>query len=188
MENKRCPWAQGDLYIDYHDQEWGRPLHDDSRLFELLILEGMQAGLSWITILKKREAFREAFDFFDPAKVASYSLEKQQELMNNAGIIRNQRKISASVSNAQAFLKLVEQYGSFDQYLWAFVDGKPIVNHWEDVSQIPATSDISDKLSKDLKSRGFRFVGSTICYSFMQSAGLVNDHMIWCDQFAECSS
>lgn len=187
MERRICPWAQGELYIAYHDNEWGKPLHDDRMLFEMLILEGMQAGLSWITILKKRESFREAFDGFDPALVAAYTDEKKQALMENPGIVRNRLKIDAAVTNARAFLKVQEEWGSFAQYIWSFVENKPIVNRWEDMSQIPATSEISDRMSRDLKARGFKFVGSTICYAYMQSIGMVNDHFIWCDQYYNCT-
>lgn len=187
MERRICPWAQGELYIAYHDNEWGKPLHDDRMLFEMLILEGMQAGLSWITILKKRESFREAFDGFDPALVAAYTDEKKQALMENPGIVRNRLKIDAAVTNARAFLKVQEEWGSFAQYIWSFVENKPLVNRWEDMSQIPATSEISDRMSRDLKARGFKFVGSTICYAYMQSIGMVNDHFIWCDQYHNCT-
>lgn len=187
MERRICPWAQGELYIAYHDNEWGKPLRDDRMLFEMLILEGMQAGLSWITILKKRESFREAFDGFDPALVAAYTDEKKQALMENPGIVRNRLKIDAAVTNARAFLKVQEEWGSFAQYIWSFVENKPIVNRWEDMSQIPATSEISDRMSRDLKARGFKFVGSTICYAYMQSIGMVNDHFIWCDQYHNCT-
>lgn len=187
MERRICPWAQGELYIAYHDNEWGKPLHDDRMLFEMLILEGMQAGLSWITILKKRESFREAFDGFDPALVAAYTDEKKQALMENPGIVRNRLKIDAAVTNARAFLKVQEEWGSFAQYIWSFVENKPIVNRWEEMSQIPATSEISDRMSRDLKARGFKFVGSTICYAYMQSIGMVNDHFIWCDQYHNCT-
>lgn len=186
MEQKICPWAQGDLYVAYHDREWGKPLRDDQKLFELLILEGMQAGLSWITILKKREAFREAFDGFDPVLVAAYGEEKKRALLENPGIIRNRLKISAAVANAKAFLEVQREWGSFSRYLWSFVENKPVVNAWDDISQIPATSEASDRMSRDLKKRGFKFVGSTICYAFMQSAGLVNDHLTCCPQYHNC--
>ncbi len=180
-ELTRCAWAGTEgIYIDYHDNEWGVPLHDDQRLFEMLILEGMQAGLSWITILKKREDFRRAFDNFDVEKVASYGEEKINELMQNAKIIRNRRKITAAVGNAKAFLEIQREYGSFDKFIWSYVDGKPIVNHFKQQSEIPANTPLSDKISKDLKSRGFNFVGTTIVYSFMQSVGMVDDHIISC--------
>ena len=177
----RCAWS-GDLpiYIDYHDNEWGRPTHDDTELFELLILEGMQAGLSWITVLKKREAFREAFDGFDPQKVALYDDAKIQALLANEGIIRNRLKVNAAVKNAKAFLAIQEAYGSFDAFLWAYVNGTPIQNHWKTMAEVPATTPLSDQISKDLKKRGFTFVGSTIIYAFMQSTGMVNDHVTDC--------
>ena len=183
MERKFCPWAKGELYLDYHDNVWGRPVHDDGRLFELLVLEGMQAGLSWLTVLKKREAFRRAFDGFDPRVVASYGEEKLAALLADPGIIRNRAKLAAAVTNAQAFLRVQEEFGSFDRYLWSFVDGRPVVNAWERLEQVPATTPVSDRMSRDLKARGFKFVGSTICYALMQSAGLVNDHMVWCDRY-----
>jgi DNA-3-methyladenine glycosylase I len=182
----RCAWAGTDpLYIDYHDREWGVPLHDDRKLFEMLILEGAQAGLSWITILRKREAFREAFDRFDPMKVAAYEQERVRELLNNPGIIRNRLKIHAAVQNAQAFLKVVEEFGSFDGYLWQFVGGHPLQNRWNGREEVPARTGKSDALSMDLKKRGFKFVGSTICYAFMQAVGMVNDHLTDCFRHAE---
>lgn len=181
MTDGRCGWAGNDpLYIAYHDTEWGVPLHDDRKLFELLILEGMQAGLSWITILRKREAFREAFDLFDPEKVAAYDEEKIGGLMKNAGIIRCRRKIEAAVGNARAFLKIQVEYGSFDRFLWAYVGNTPIVNRWKDLSELPCAAPLSEKLSRDLKERGFRFVGATIMYSFLQAAGVIDDHLITC--------
>lgn len=186
MEQTICPWAQGELYVAYHDKEWGKPLYDDRALFELLILEGMQAGLSWITILKKREAFRAAFDGFDPEIVAAYGEEKKLALMDNPGIVRNRRKIDAAVINAKLFLETQKEWGSFARYLWSFVENRQVVNAWTDMSQIPATSEISDRMSADLKKRGFKFVGSTICYAFMQSAGLVNDHLVSCGQYHNC--
>ncbi len=177
----RCAWAGTEqIYIDYHDNEWGVPLHDDQRLFEMLILEGMQAGLSWITILKKREDFRRAFDNFDVKKVACYGEEKIDELMQNAKIIRNRRKITAAIGNAKAFLEIQKEYGTFDKFIWSYVDGKPIVNHLKEQSEMPANTPLSDKISKDLKSRGFNFVGTTIVYSFMQAVGMADDHMISC--------
>ena len=180
-EKNRCAWA-GDLpiYIDYHDNEWGRPEHDDNKLFEMLILEGMQAGLSWITVLKKREAFREAFDHFDPQKVASYDEAKIQALLENEGIIRNRLKVNAAVTNAKAFLEVQEAYGSFDNFIWAYVKYTPIQNHFENMEDVPATTPLSDQISKDLKKMGFTFVGSTIIYAFMQAIGMVNDHMTDC--------
>ncbi|BAK44754.1 DNA-3-methyladenine glycosylase I [Eggerthella sp. YY7918] len=187
MEPKcRCSWA-GDIpiYVDYHDNEWGRPTHDDRELFELLVLEGAQAGLSWLTILKKREAYREAFDNFDPAKVALYDDAKVEELMTNAGIVRNCRKITAAIVNAKLFLDVVEEFGSFDAFIWGYVDGNPIVNHWRTENDIPATTPLSDRISKDLKQRGFKFVGSTIVYAYMQSIGMVNDHVVDCFAYQE---
>lgn len=180
-EKRRCAWA-GDIpiYVDYHDHEWGRPVHDDIRLFELLILEGMQAGLSWITVLKKREAFRQAFDGFDPGKVALYDEAKIQELLENKGIIRNRLKVNAAVTNAGAFLEVQKKYGSFDAFIWSYVNHTPIQNHWESMAEVPATTALSDQISKDLKKLGFRFVGSTIIYAFMQSMGMVNDHVTDC--------
>lgn len=185
-EKIRCSWA-GDLpiYIDYHDNEWGRPVHDDRKLFEMLILEGMQAGLSWITILKKREAFREAFDGFDPEKVALYGESKIQELLSNEKIIRNRLKVNAAVTNAKAFLKVQEQYGSFHQFIWAYVGNTPIQNHWERMEEVPAKTPLSDRISGDLKQMGFKFVGSTIIYSFMQAIGMVNDHITDCFAYEE---
>ena len=182
----RCEWTGADpLMITYHDQEWGLPVHDDRKLFEFLILEGMQAGLSWMTILRKRENFRAAFDEFDPAKIAQYDQAKFEELMNNAGIIRNRRKIEAAAQNARAFLALQEQFGSFDAYSWQFVGGKPLVNSWTEMSQIPAQTEESVILSKDLKKRGFNFVGPTIVYAHMQATGMVNDHTTDCFRYHE---
>lgn len=182
----RCQWA-GDtqIYTDYHDNEWGRPVHDDQKLFEMLILEGMQAGLTWLTILKRREAFREAFDHFDPVKVAVYDDEKIRQLLANEGIIRNRLKVNAAVTNAQAFLKVAAEHGSFANFLWRYVDHTPIKGHWQSIWDIPATTAISDKLSKDLKKLGFKFVGSTIMYAFMQATGMVNDHTVDCFRYHE---
>lgn len=190
MESKvRCAWAGNDpTYIDYHDNEWGRPVHDDGKLFEMLILEGMQAGLNWITVLKKRPAFREAFDGFDPGKVALYSEAKIQELLANAGIIRNRLKVNAAVTNGKAFLEVQEKYGSFDQFIWAYVNHTPIKNHWEKMEEIPATTPISDQISRDLKKMGFKFVGSTIIYAFMQATGMVNDHVTDCFLYQEAQA
>ena len=183
---ERCGWSTKDqLYIDYHDQEWGVPVHDDQLLFEFLLLEGVQAGLSWHTVLKKRENYRKAYDNFDPVKVAAYDDAKMQELLQNAGLIRNKLKIAASVNNAKRFLEVQKEFGSFDKYIWSFVDFKPIVNHFETLSDVPATSPISDKLSKDLKKRGFKFVGSTIIYAHMQATGMVNDHLVSCFRHSE---
>jgi DNA-3-methyladenine glycosylase I len=176
-----CPWVGTDpLYRDYHDSEWGVPLHDDRRLFELLILEGMQAGLSWLTILRKRDNFRAAFDDFDPILVAAYDEGKVEQLLLDAGIIRNRRKIQAAIGNAITFLQVQTEFGSFDRYIWSWVDGKPIVNHWAHVADIPSRTALSDCISADLAKRGFRFVGSTICYAYLQSAGLVWDHLLSC--------
>ena len=176
----RCAWAQGELYTAYHDQEWGVPVHDDRLLFEFLILEGAQAGLSWITILKKRENYRCAFDNFDPLKVARYDRRKTQKLLANEGIVRNKLKIESAVKNANAFLAVQNEFGSFDRYLWKFVGGHPIRNHWKSLKEIPPRTAISDALSRDLLKRGFKFVGATICYAFMQAVGLVNDHTQEC--------
>jgi DNA-3-methyladenine glycosylase I len=174
------------LMVDYHDQEWGLPLHDDRKLFEFLILEGMQAGLSWMTILRKRENFRQAFDGFDPLKVAQYDQTKFKELMANPGIIRNRRKIEAAAQNAKAFLEVQGEFGSFDTYMWQFVGGKPLVNGWKTMSQIPSKTKESEAMSKDLKKRGFNFVGPTICYAHMQATGMVNDHTVDCFRYLEC--
>ncbi|HWD93621.1 MAG TPA: DNA-3-methyladenine glycosylase I [Verrucomicrobiae bacterium] len=176
---ERCSWAKGDLYIAYHDNEWGVPVHDDRHLFEMLILEGAQAGLSWITILKKRDNYRRAFDNFDARKIARYDARKIQELLADPGIVRNRLKINATVQNAKAFLAVQKEFGSFDKYIWQFVSGKTIQNSWKP-GQIPTKTKESDAMSKDLLKRGFKFVGSTICYAFMQAVGLVNDHMVDC--------
>lgn len=182
MEEKtRCSWAGDDpTYVDYHDNEWGRPTHDDRMLFELLVLEGAQAGLSWITILRKREAYREAFDGFDPGAVACYGEAKVEELMVNEGIVRNRLKINAAIANAKLFLDVVDEFGSFDAFIWGYVDGEPIVNRWEAQEDVPATTPLSDLISKDLKKRGFKFVGPTIVYAYLQSIGMVNDHVTDC--------
>jgi DNA-3-methyladenine glycosylase I len=185
-EKIRCFWTGNDpVYVDYHDNEWGRPVHDDIKLFEMLILEGMQAGLSWITILKKRDAFREAFDGFDPYKVALYDDGKIQELLANERIIRNRLKINAAVNNARAFLRVIEEHGSFDKFIWGYVNYTPVTCYREKPGDIPAKTPLSDKISKDLKKMGFRFVGSTIVYSFMQAIGMVNDHTTDCFVFKE---
>jgi DNA-3-methyladenine glycosylase I len=177
----RCGWSTTDpLYVRYHDEEWGVPLHDDRRLFEMLILEGAQAGLSWITILKKRQNYRKAFDRFDARKIANYNARKRRQLLANAGIVRNRLKIEATISNAEAFLAVRREFGSFDAYIWQFVGGSPIQNHWKSLKEIPPKTKESDLMSKDLKKRGFRFVGSTICYAFMQAVGMVNDHVNTC--------
>ena len=178
---KRCSWATTDLYRDYHDREWGKPVHDDTKLFEMLILEGMQAGLSWLTILKKREALRAAFDGFDYRKVTLYDQTKIEELMRDERIIRNRLKIESSITNAKEFMKIQKEYGSFDRYIWSFVGDTPIDHQLKSEDEIPAKDALSDQISKDLKRRGFKFVGSTIIYSFMQAIGMVNDHVIDCD-------
>jgi DNA-3-methyladenine glycosylase I len=180
----RCTWASNDLNIPYHDTEWGVPLHDDRALFEFLILEGAQAGLSWDTVLRKREAYRAAFDNFDPAKVARYTDAKCAKLLTNEGIIRNRLKIASSVANARAFLKVQKEFGSFDKYIWQFVGGVPLVNKLKG-GDVPATSENSDAISKDLRKRGFSFVGSTIMYAFMQATGMVNDHLVTCFRYKE---
>jgi DNA-3-methyladenine glycosylase I len=180
-DSTRCPWATGNAHLTaYHDHEWGVPLHDDRTLFEFLVLEGAQAGLSWLTILKKRPAYRIAFDDFDPRKVAEYGEAKIAELLANTGIVRNDLKIRAAVRNAQAFLAVQDEFGSFDSYLWRFVGGQRLLNHWNVMEQVPARTAKSDAISKDLKKRRFTFVGSTICYAFMQAVGLVNDHLADC--------
>ncbi len=177
----RCAWCGDDpLYVAYHDNEWGIPIHDDKQWFERITLEGAQAGLSWITILKRRETYRQAFDHFDPAIVATYDDAKIEALMTNTGIIRNRAKIISTIGNAQAFLKIQAEFGSFDSYIWGFVGGKTIINHWRSLSEIPAETDESRAMSKDLKKRGFRFVGATICYAMMQACGMVNDHTLDC--------
>lgn len=181
----RCAWATNDLNIPYHDTEWGVPLHDDSGLFEFLILEGAQAGLSWDTILRKRDAYRKAFDDFDAAKVARYSDAKCAKLLLDEGIIRNRLKIASAVANAKAFLKVQNELGSFDEYVWGFVGGKPLDGKRKGFGDVPAKTDISDALSKDLRKRGFNFVGSTIMYAFMQATGLVNDHLVTCFRYKE---
>ena len=177
---KRCSWATTDLYKEYHDKEWGKPLHDDRKLFEMLILEGMQAGLSWQTILNKRTAFREAFDQFDYQKIALYDEAKIDTLMQNAKIVRNRLKLKSAIINAQQFIKIQEEYGSFDTFIWSYVNNKPIHNHFQSESELPATTSLSDKISKDLKKRSFKFVGSTIIYAYMQAIGIVNDHVKGC--------
>lgn len=178
----RCDWVSKDqIYIDYHDNEWGKPVHDDNKLFEFLILETFQAGLSWITVLKKRDNFRLAFDNFDFEKIATYQDDKFEELINNAGIIRNKLKIKAAINNALAFIEIRKEFGTFDKYIWGFVDYKPIVNKWKSIKEVPATTELSDLLSKDLKKRGFKFVGSTVIYAHMQATGMVNDHTTDCD-------
>jgi DNA-3-methyladenine glycosylase I len=182
----RCPWAwQHPLETLYHDQEWGVPLHDDNKLFELLILEGAQAGLSWLTVLKKRDDYRQAFQGLDPARVARFGQRELTKLMNNPGIIRNRRKLESAVANARAFLQVQEEHGSFNNFIWQFVDGKTLQNTWQKVEQVPAQTAQSQAMSKELKKRGFKFVGPTICYAFMQSAGMVNDHLTTCFRYAQ---
>ena len=185
MEVKRCGWAGKPLDIKYHDEEWGIPVHDDKKLFEFLVLDAFQAGLSWSTILNKRENFRRAFDNFDYKKITEYNQEKIDKLLQDEGIIRNKLKINGTVKNAKAFIKVQEEFGSFDRYIWSFTRGKTIINKWIEMKQIPATSIESDAMSKDLKKRGFTFVGSTICYAFMQAAGMVNDHLVSCFRYNE---
>lgn len=183
----RCPWGSPDpLYVAYHDREWGVPEHDDRKLFEMLILEGAQAGLSWITVLKKREAYRLAFDRFDPQAVARYDRRRITRLLANNQIIRNRLKIEAAITNAKAFLETRDKFGSFDRYLWQFVDGRPIQNAWRNLQQVPARTAHSDAMSKDLKRRGFKFVGATICYAHMQATGMVNDHLVSCFRYRAC--
>jgi DNA-3-methyladenine glycosylase I len=182
---KRCGWAKNELAIQYHDTEWGVPLHDDRGLFEFLVLEGAQAGLSWDTILAKRENYRNAFDGFDVNRVARYTEKRIEKLLQDAGIIRNRLKVTSAVSNARAFLKVQKEFGSFDKYIWDFVDGNPIVNKWKQIGQVPATSPVSDAISKDMKKRGFNFVGSTIMYAHMQATGMVNDHLVSCFRYKE---
>ena len=185
VELSRCPWAQGEQSIEYHDLEWGVPIHDDRLLFEFLILEGAQAGLSWSTILKKRDDYRKAFDQFDPAVVARYGKQKQAALLRNAGIVRNRLKIESAIDNAKAFLAVQQEFGSFDEFIWRFVSGEPIQTTRQSMQDVPASSIESDAMSKDLKRRGFRFVGSTICYAFMQAVGMVNDHLVECFRHTE---
>jgi DNA-3-methyladenine glycosylase I len=183
---KRCSWSESnDLYIEYHDKEWGTPVHDDRKHFEFLALESFQAGLSWLTILKKRENFRKAFNGFDPKKVAKYDKRKIERLMKDAGIIRNRMKIEATINNAKRFLEVQKEFGSFDDYIWRFTKGKPKINSWKKLSQIPATTKLSDEISKDLKERGFKFVGSTIIYAHLQAIGIVNDHVVGCFRYKE---
>lgn len=176
----RCPWAQGQQYIEYHDREWGVPVHDDRVLFEFLILEGAQAGLSWSTILKKRQNYRLAFAQFDARKVAKFDDKRQAKLMMNEGIVRNRLKIASAIENAKAFVEVQREFGTFDQFIWNLVGGQPIQNAWKSISEVPAKTALSDSLSKTLKKRGFRFVGSTICYALMQAVGIVNDHLLTC--------
>ena len=186
MNKKRCGWCTTDpVYIEYHDSQWGRPVHDDRLLFEFLILEGAQAGLSWLTVLRKRDNYRKAFDHFDAEKIARYDGRKIKQLLNNEGIIRNRLKIASAVTNAKAFLAVQKEFGTFDKYIWQFVDGKPRKNHFTHYKKLPAKTPVSDAMSQDLKKRGFNFVGSTICYAFMQAVGMVNDHTTDCFCYAD---
>ncbi len=186
MEKHKCGWCVGDdLYEAYHDQEWGKPVYDDATLFEFLLLETFQAGLSWITILRKRENFKKAFDHFDYKKIANYNEAKLEALRNDAGIIRNKLKIKSAVTNAQAYMKIQDEFGSFSKYYWEFVEGKPIKNTWQHYKEAPANTPLSDKLSKDLKKRGFKFVGSTVIYATMQATGMINDHDVTCFRYNE---
>jgi DNA-3-methyladenine glycosylase I len=183
---KRCEWAgRSELEQSYHDHEWGVAVHDDRRLFEFLVLEGAQAGLSWSTILKKREGYRKAFNGFDPVAVSNYTERKVETLLANSEIIRNRLKINAAITNARVFLEVQKQFGSFDHYIWRFVDGKPVMNAWEKISDIPSSTPVSDAMSRELKARGFKFVGTTICYAFMQAVGMVNDHVAECYRYKE---
>ena len=187
QEISRCPWAKGDQYIRYHDEEWGVPVRDDRMLFEFLILEGAQAGLSWETILKKRDNYREAFDGFDAGKIARYDRRRIEKLLLNPGIVRNRLKVESTVGNAQAFLDVQQEFGSFADYLWRFVEGLPRQGRRKSLADVPASTPESDAMSKDMKKRGFRFVGTTICYAFMQATGMVNDHLTTCFRHAELS-
>ncbi|MBP2100224.1 DNA-3-methyladenine glycosylase I [Enterococcus rivorum] len=181
MDKKRCDWAMGnELEQRYHDEEWGQEVHDDRKLFEMLILESMQAGLSWSTILKKRGTLTSAYDAFDYEKIAEYTQEKIDELLENPGIIRNKLKVYATINNAKVFMEIQKEYGSFDAYIWAYVDGKPIKNNWKELKEVPASTELSDKISKDLKKKGFKFLGTTTVYAFMQATGMVDDHLIYC--------
>src|SRR5689334_22562723 len=182
----RCNWSLGsELYVAYHDHEWGVPVHNDRKLFEFIVLEGAQAGLSWSTILNKRENYRKAFDGFDPQKVAKYTKARIEKLLKDPGIVRNRLKVESAVTNAKAFLAVQKEFGSFDAYIWAFVKGKPVVNRWKSIKQVPPRTALSDKISEDLKKRGFRFVGSTIIYAHMQATGMVNDHLVGCFRYRE---
>lgn len=183
MSENRCPWAQSEPNLTYHDAEWGVPVHDDRLLFEMLILEGAQAGLSWTTVLNRREGYRRAFEGFDLQKIARYEDSQKARLLADPGIIRNRAKVEAAVLNARATLEIQQRHGSFDGFLWRFVDGRPVQNSWTELSQVPATSPLSDALSKELKAAGFKFVGSTICYAYLQACGLVNDHLVDCFRY-----
>ena len=184
-DNNRCSWAIHSLETEYHGKEWGVPVHDDRKHFEFLLLDTFQAGLSWLTILKKRDNFRKAFDGFDPEKIASYDEQKVEKLLKDAGIIRNKLKILATINNAKVFLKIISEHGSFDKFIWSFVNGKTIINRWEQMKDVPVTTAESDAMSKEMKKKGFRFTGSTTCYAYMQAAGLVNDHLTKCFRFQE---
>ena len=185
----RCPWCENnDLYITYHDREWGVPVHDDNKHFEFLILEGVQAGLSWLIVLKKRENYRKAYDNFNPMKIAKYDEKKIFQLLNNKGIIRNKLKIKASINNAKKFIDIQKEFGSFDNYIWSFVNNKPVINRWKKESEIPSKTYLSDKISKDLKERGLKFVGSTIIYSHLQATGIINDHLVDCFRFDQINN
>ena len=187
--NNRCPWpSDNQLMIEYHDKEWGVPLHDDRKIFEFMVLDAFQAGLSWSIILKKREGFRKAFDNFEAEKIARYSEKKIQKILTNPEIIRNKLKVYSTVTNAKQFLKVQEEFGTFDKYIWQFTGGKTIHNKWKNINEVPAKTKESDAMSKDLLQRGFKFVGSTICYAFMQAAGIVNDHMTYCEQYKKVKS
>jgi DNA-3-methyladenine glycosylase I len=185
-ESVRCPWCMScDIYIEYHDKEWGVPVHDDAKHFEFLVLESAQAGLSWLTVLKKRENYRKAYMNFDAKKIAKFGPEKVAELMSNEGLIRNLKKIEASINNAARFLEIQKEFGSFDKYIWGFTGGKPVVNKWRELKELPPKTDLSDELSKDLKKRGFKFLGSTVIYAHLQAVGIVNDHLIDCFRYKE---
>lgn len=184
MDKKRCDWATGnELEQRYHDEEWGQEVHDDRKLFEMLILESMQAGLSWSTILKKRETLTNAYDAFDYEKIAEYTQGKIDDLLGNPGVIRNKLKVHATINNAKVFMDIQKEYGSFDQFIWAYVDGKPIKNHWKELKEVPASTELSDKISKELKKKGFKFLGTTTVYAFMQATGMVDDHLIYCFKY-----
>ncbi len=184
----RCPWCgSNELYVKYHDEEWGVPVHDDKNHFEFLVLESAQAGLNWLTVLKKRENYRKAYDDFSADKVSEYDETKIEELMQNAGIIRNRRKIEASINNAKKFIEIQKEFGSFDNYIWGFVDNKVVKNNWKDITEVPATSELSDRVSRDLKKRGFKFLGSTIIYAHLQATGLINDHLAECFKYDSVS-
>jgi DNA-3-methyladenine glycosylase I len=185
MTLQRCHWAKNERAIQYHDEEWGVPLQDDRQHFEFLTLEAAQAGLSWDTVLKKRDHYREAFAGFDPVRVAQFGAVELEAMLNNAGLIRNRLKLTAAIQNAKEFLRIQQEFGSFNTYIWQFVNGKPIINAWNNAAELPASSEISDTLSRDLKKRGFKFVGSTICYSHLQAAGLINDHLVSCFRYRE---